>query len=62
MSLVGEFTKGVWRENPVLRLVLGLCPAEILGEHGRQHQTQSHAHTGACSALGVRGRFPLLFD
>ncbi len=26
MSLTGEFIKGIWKENPVLRLVLGLCP------------------------------------
>ena len=24
---VGEFTKGFWSENPVFRMVLGLCPA-----------------------------------
>ena len=27
MSITGEFIKGIWNENPVLRLVLGLCPA-----------------------------------
>jgi electron transport complex protein RnfE len=26
MSLVQEFTKGIWRENAVFRLVLGMCP------------------------------------
>lgn len=26
MSLLKEFTKGIWRENPVLVLLLGLCP------------------------------------
>ncbi len=26
MSLLSEFTKGFWKENPVLRLMLGLCP------------------------------------
>jgi electron transport complex protein RnfE len=26
MSLTGEFTKGIARENPVFRLMLGLCP------------------------------------
>ena len=26
MRLVNEFTKGLWREVPPLRLVLGLCP------------------------------------
>ncbi len=26
MSLTKEFTKGLWRENPVFRLLLGLCP------------------------------------
>lgn len=25
-SLVKEFTKGLWAENPVFRLVLGMCP------------------------------------
>lgn len=25
-SLVGEFTKGLYRENPTFRIVLGLCP------------------------------------
>ncbi len=27
MSKVTELTKGLWRENPVLRLLLGMCPA-----------------------------------
>lgn len=26
MSAFKEFTKGVWNENPVFRLVLGMCP------------------------------------
>ena len=26
MSLTKEFTKGIWRENPVLVLLLGMCP------------------------------------
>ncbi len=26
MSVFSEFTKGFWKENPVLRLMLGLCP------------------------------------
>lgn len=26
MSIIKEFTKGIYRENPVFRLVLGLCP------------------------------------
>lgn len=26
MNLIGEFTKGLWRENAVFRLVLGMCP------------------------------------
>jgi electron transport complex protein RnfE len=26
-SLVQEFTKGIWLENPVLRLLLGMCPS-----------------------------------
>lgn len=25
-GLVHEFTKGLWKENPVLRMLLGLCP------------------------------------
>lgn len=27
MGLTGEFIKGLWKENPVFRLVLGMCPA-----------------------------------
>lgn len=27
MGLTGEFIKGLWRENPIFRLVLGMCPA-----------------------------------
>ena len=27
MKITREFLKGIWDENPVLRLVLGLCPA-----------------------------------
>ena len=26
MKLIKEFTKGLWKENPILRLVLGTCP------------------------------------
>lgn len=26
MKLLGEFVKGLWKENPTFRLVLGLCP------------------------------------
>ncbi len=26
MNLVKEFTKGFWKENPILRLLLGMCP------------------------------------
>ena len=26
MSVIQEFTKGIYKENPVFRLVLGLCP------------------------------------
>jgi electron transport complex protein RnfE len=26
MSIAREFSKGFWRENPIFRLVLGLCP------------------------------------
>jgi len=26
MNLTGEFTKGIWRENAVFKLVLGMCP------------------------------------
>lgn len=26
MRLLGEFIKGLWRENPTFRVVLGLCP------------------------------------
>jgi electron transport complex protein RnfE len=26
MKLVQEFTKGLWKDNPVLRLLLGMCP------------------------------------
>lgn len=26
MSLWKEFSKGIWRENPIFRIVLGMCP------------------------------------
>lgn len=26
MKLMGEFVKGLWKENPTFRIVLGLCP------------------------------------
>jgi Na+-translocating ferredoxin:NAD+ oxidoreductase subunit E len=26
MKMLGEFVKGLWRENPTFRIVLGLCP------------------------------------
>jgi electron transport complex protein RnfE len=27
MGIPGEFVKGLWTENPIFRLVLGMCPA-----------------------------------
>ena len=27
MRLMSEFSKGIWKENPVFKLVLGMCPA-----------------------------------
>ena len=27
MSITSQFIRGIWRENPVLKLILGLCPA-----------------------------------
>jgi len=27
MGLTAEFAKGLWKENPIFRLVLGMCPA-----------------------------------
>ncbi|NIO04969.1 MAG: RnfABCDGE type electron transport complex subunit E [Proteobacteria bacterium] len=27
MGVTGEFLKGLWKENPIFRLVLGMCPA-----------------------------------
>ncbi len=27
MTIIREFAKGIWKENPVLRLLLGMCPA-----------------------------------
>lgn len=27
MGITGEFIKGLWKENPIFRLVLGMCPA-----------------------------------
>ena len=26
MTFVEELTKGLWKENPIFRLVLGMCP------------------------------------
>lgn len=26
MGVTGEFVKGLWKENPIFRLVLGICP------------------------------------
>lgn len=26
MGVTGEFVKGLWKENPIFRLVLGMCP------------------------------------
>jgi len=30
MSLTGEFTKGIWKENPIFRIMLGFCPTLAL--------------------------------
>ncbi|MFC1452353.1 electron transport complex subunit RsxE [Verrucomicrobiota bacterium] len=27
MKLIAQFVKGLWKENPIFRLVLGMCPA-----------------------------------
>lgn len=43
-SLAGEFTKGLWKELPPFRLVLGLCPVLAVTKslvnglrHGARH-------------------------
>jgi len=35
MSLVKEFTKGIWKENPVLVLLLGMCPTLAVTSSGK---------------------------
>jgi len=34
MGVLKEFTKGIWRENPVLVLLLGMCPALAVTSNG----------------------------
>lgn len=34
MSAIKEFSKGLWKENPVLVLVLGMCPALAVSSSG----------------------------
>jgi Na+-translocating ferredoxin:NAD+ oxidoreductase subunit E len=35
MGLVKEFTKGIWKENPVLVLFLGMCPTLAMTTSGK---------------------------
>ncbi len=35
MSLTKEFTKGIWKENPVLVLLLGMCPTLAVTTSGK---------------------------
>ena len=35
MSLTKEFTKGIWKENPVLVLLLGMCPVLAVTSSGK---------------------------
>ena len=35
MSLVKDFTKGIWKENPVLVLLLGMCPTLAVTSSGK---------------------------
>ncbi|HOK04145.1 MAG TPA: electron transport complex subunit E [Victivallales bacterium] len=34
MSVIKEFTKGLWKENPVLVIVLGMCPTLAVSSSG----------------------------
>lgn len=34
MSAFSEFTKGIWKENPILVLVLGMCPTLAVSSNG----------------------------
>jgi len=53
MSLINEFTKGVIRENPLFRLVLGCCPALAITTSVENGLGMGAAFTGVLVASNV---------
>jgi Na+-translocating ferredoxin:NAD+ oxidoreductase subunit E len=50
MSIVKEFTKGLWKDNPVLVLLLGMCP--VLGVSGDAYNGFWMGIATTCVLLG----------
>jgi electron transport complex protein RnfE len=50
MSLVKEFTKGIWKENPVLVMLLGMCPTLAVTSNAENGLSMGIATT--CVLLG----------
>ena len=50
MSVIKEFTKGIWRENPVLVLLLGMCPT--LAVTGDAYNALGMGMASTCVLLG----------
>jgi len=53
MSLINEFTKGVVRENPLFRLVLGCCPALAITTSVENGLGMGAAFTGVLVASNI---------
>ena len=50
MSLVKDFTKGIWKENPVLVMLLGMCPTLAVTSNAENGLSMGIATT--CVLLG----------
>lgn len=53
MSLMNEFTKGIIRENPLFRLMLGLCPALAITTSVENGLGMGAAFTGVLLASNI---------
>ena len=50
MSLIKDFTKGIWKENPVLVMLLGMCPTLAVTSNAKNGLSMGIATT--CVLLG----------
>ena len=50
MNLIKDFTRGIWKENPVLVLLLGMCPTLAVTSNATNGVSMGVATT--CVLLG----------